>query len=132
MNHCDEREQQSNPEPAFRHTVIDSESIIAQIVIDFQKKERIVVSEEKKRYKGLELFIRVCAESATQEEAAKALGIDAVKFRGRFHTYNHRLKSLGFKPMEPLPSVPKSLQSALERLEEEGLITKQLSLLPED
>jgi len=116
----------------FRQTVIDSESIIAQIVIGFQGKERIAVSEEKKKYRGMELFIRVCAESATQEEAAKALGIDAVKFRGRFHTYNHRLKSLGFKPMEPLPSVPKGLQSALERLEEEGLITKQLSLLPEE
>ncbi|MHA2067259.1 MAG: hypothetical protein ACXABY_23065 [Candidatus Thorarchaeota archaeon] len=90
------------------------------------------MSEEKKRYKGLELFIRVCAESATQEEAAKALGIDAVKFRSRFHTYNHRLKALGFKPLEPLPSVPKGLRSALERLEEEGLITKQLSLLPEE
>lgn len=90
------------------------------------------MSEEKKKYKGLELFIRVCAESATQEEAAKALGIDSVKFRGRFHTYNNRLKALGFKPMDPLPSVPKGLQSALERLESEGLITKQLSLLPED
>jgi hypothetical protein len=82
------------------------------------------MSEEHIKQKGLEAFIRAHQTSGSVGEAAEKLGIDEIKYKKRLSVYNHRLKKMGYLPLERHDKKITSTEKALQSLEAEGLLQR--------
>lgn len=82
------------------------------------------MSEENTNTKGLSAFVRIHQTSGSIAEAAEKLGIDEIKYKKRLSVYNHRLKKMGYLPLERHDKKITSTEKALQSLEAEGLLQR--------